>query len=388
MDNREPLLRSDWTTYRGGAVVFNGAEDAAIEDCDFDQLGGNAIFVNNYNRRIAVRGCLIRESGANGVAFVGDPKAVRSPLFNYKEQVRLREARPDARPDGRQLSRRLPGGGLPDHAQRAVREADRAGADRDGAGHHRAALLDLRCAARGHQHRRRLLGRPLIEYCDVFDTVLETGDHGSFNSWGRDRYWHPDVRAGGQAGRRRPDAAVPGHGPSRSRSAQQPLALRPRLGHRPRRRLQSTTSSTTTCCSRRPEAARGLRAASRRTTSSSTTACTRTSGIENSGDVFTGNIVMGAYRPARMDIAQMGQGGGPQPVHDLRRRPQEIRRQRLRREFAGGRSAVHGRRERRFPRQGRFARPEAGLREFPDGPVRRAHAAPAGHGANAGDSAR
>lgn len=26
----------------------------------------------------------------------------------------------------------------------------------------------------------------------MFDTVLETGDHGSFNSWGRDRYWHPD----------------------------------------------------------------------------------------------------------------------------------------------------------------------------------------------------
>ena len=28
-----------------------------------------------------------------------------------------------------------------------------------------------------------------IEFCDVFDTVKETGDHGSFNSWGRDRYW-------------------------------------------------------------------------------------------------------------------------------------------------------------------------------------------------------
>ena len=25
--------------------------------------------------------------------------------------------------------------------------------------------------------------------CDVFDTVLETGDHGSFNSWGRDRFF-------------------------------------------------------------------------------------------------------------------------------------------------------------------------------------------------------
>ena len=44
--------------------------------------------------------------------------------------------------------------------------------------------------ARRHQHRRRLFGGHLIEFCDVFDTVRETGDHGSFNSWGRDRYWH------------------------------------------------------------------------------------------------------------------------------------------------------------------------------------------------------
>ena len=28
-----------------------------------------------------------------------------------------------------------------------------------------------------------------IDYCDIFDTVKETGDHGSFNSWGRDRWW-------------------------------------------------------------------------------------------------------------------------------------------------------------------------------------------------------
>jgi len=28
----------------------------------------------------------------------------------------------------------------------------------------------------------------------VFNTVKESGDHGSFNSWGRDRYWHPDKK--------------------------------------------------------------------------------------------------------------------------------------------------------------------------------------------------
>jgi hypothetical protein len=35
-------------------------------------------------------------------------------------------------------------------------------------------------------------GGHVIEFCDVFDTVQETGDHGSFNSWGRDRFWRPD----------------------------------------------------------------------------------------------------------------------------------------------------------------------------------------------------
>src|SRR5262249_22571008 len=36
-------------------------------------------------------------------------------------------------------------------------------------------------------------GGHLIEYNDVFNTVLETGDHGAFNSWGRDRFWLPDI---------------------------------------------------------------------------------------------------------------------------------------------------------------------------------------------------
>jgi len=32
-------------------------------------------------------------------------------------------------------------------------------------------------------------GGHLVDGCDVFDTVQETEDHGSFNSWGRSRYW-------------------------------------------------------------------------------------------------------------------------------------------------------------------------------------------------------
>ena len=42
--------------------------------------------MNNYNRRVLVRGCYIHDSGGNGVALVGDPKAVRNPLFEYNQR--------------------------------------------------------------------------------------------------------------------------------------------------------------------------------------------------------------------------------------------------------------------------------------------------------------
>lgn len=193
MENREPLLRSDWTVYRGGAVVFEGAEDCAIEDCAFEQVGGNAVFVNRYNRRIAVRGCLLRDSGANGVAFVGDPGAVRSPLFNYGQPF-----------DYAKLDRR-PGPATEDYPADCLVE------DcliiRSGRFEKQTAPVQISMARRitvrhcsiyevpraGINISEGTWGGHVIEGCDVFDTVLETGDHGSFNSWGRDRYWHPSI---------------------------------------------------------------------------------------------------------------------------------------------------------------------------------------------------
>ena len=38
-------------------------------------------------------------------------------------------------------------------------------------------------------------GGHILEFNDVFDTVKETGDHGSFNSWGRDRFWFANADA-------------------------------------------------------------------------------------------------------------------------------------------------------------------------------------------------
>ena len=54
-------------------------------------------------------------------------------------------------------------------------------------------MLAIRRAATGINISEGTWGGHVVEFCDVFDTVQETGDHGSFNSWGRDRYWLPAI---------------------------------------------------------------------------------------------------------------------------------------------------------------------------------------------------
>lgn len=91
METREPLLRSDWRIYRGGAVFLSGTEDCRVRDCFLDQLGGNAIFASGYNRRLTISGCHIARAGASGVCFVGSLVAVRSPLFDFSTKRTLSE---------------------------------------------------------------------------------------------------------------------------------------------------------------------------------------------------------------------------------------------------------------------------------------------------------
>ena len=193
MDNREPLLRSDWTIYRGGAVLFNGAEDCALEDSFLDQVGGNAVFVNNYNRRVTLRGLHIARAGASGVCFVGDPQAARNPLFNYHQVQDLGaiDRTPGPKTDN------YPADCLVEDCLIYLTgrvEKQTAGVQitlaEDITVRH-CSICDMPRA--GINIGDGCWGGHLIEFCDVFDTVKETGDHGSFNSWGRDRYWRPNI---------------------------------------------------------------------------------------------------------------------------------------------------------------------------------------------------
>ena len=194
MDNREPLLRSDWTIYRGGAVLLVGTEDVRILDSEFDQPGGNAVFASNYNRRVLIRGCHIHDAGASGVCFVGDPQAVRNPLFEYGQSQDL--AKID-RTSGPKTDNYPANCIVEDCLIHGIGRVERQPAGVQVSMSSKITIRDASiydCARAGININEGTWGGHLIERCDIFDTVLETHDHGSFNSWGRDRYWTSNHR--------------------------------------------------------------------------------------------------------------------------------------------------------------------------------------------------
>ena len=194
MQNKEPLLRSDWTIYRGGAVVYEGAVNCVLKNCSLVDLGGNAVFFNNFNRNNEVSGCQISDIGASAICFVGDPNAVRSPSFEYSEFVPFTKI--DTVP-GPKTNNYPAGCKVYDNLifNLGLTEKQSAGVELSMCqsilvSHN--TVYDVPRA--GINISEGTWGGHIIEYNDVFNTVKETGDHGSFNSWGRDRYWHPNKR--------------------------------------------------------------------------------------------------------------------------------------------------------------------------------------------------
>jgi hypothetical protein len=194
MEYMEPLLRSDWMIYRGGTLFLEGTERCRIQDCFLDQVGGNAIFVSNYNRDLEITGCKITGAGASGVCFVGDTDCVRSPAFHYSKSVDLDRMDWTPGPKGNNFPARCV---LRDNLIHTIGTVEK-----QTAGVEISMSQDItvshnsiyRVPRAGINIGDGTWGGHLIEWNDVFDTVLETGDHGAFNSWGRDRYWRSNYK--------------------------------------------------------------------------------------------------------------------------------------------------------------------------------------------------
>jgi hypothetical protein len=169
LEKYEAPSLSDWAIHRGGAIFLEGARDCAIKNCWFDAVGGNAVFMNNYNRGNVVMGCKFTETGDSAICFIGSLESTIGTQRNFPYECKaINNLIHDCGVFGKQIA------GV--YISRAKRIT---------VSHNviynmpRAAI----CIGDG------TWGGHIIEYNHVQNTCRETGDHGPFNAWGRDRYW-------------------------------------------------------------------------------------------------------------------------------------------------------------------------------------------------------
>jgi hypothetical protein len=196
MDEYEPMARGDWAIHRGAALFLKGAENCTIEDCSFEYLGGNGVFMSEYNRKNSVKSCQFVHTGESAVCFVGSPSAVRfyqtwdDKEIKGKNWLEMRK--------GMDLK---PGPKTPDYPKNCVVENcvmhDFGDVGKQVAGVYIAMSHKIRvshnsiynCPRAGICINDGTWGGHIIEFCDIWETVCETGEHGPFNAWGRERQW-------------------------------------------------------------------------------------------------------------------------------------------------------------------------------------------------------
>lgn len=74
---------SDWAIHRGGAIFLDDARDCTIKNIWFDAVGGDAVFMNNYNRGNIVTGCKFTEAGDSAICFVGSLESTVGTQRNF-----------------------------------------------------------------------------------------------------------------------------------------------------------------------------------------------------------------------------------------------------------------------------------------------------------------
>lgn len=192
MEPYEPLLRSDWTVYRGGAVLFEGTEHCSLNNCDLYNLGGNAVFFSYYNKNDKVSGTHFTQIGASAICFVGDPEAVRSPAFDYRTKRSYEQLDKGKGPKNNNFPQYCLVEDNLIHKiglfEKQITGIELSMSQSVTVSHN--TIYDVPRA--GINISEGTWGGHLISYNDVFNTVKETGDHGSLNSWGRDRFWGPN----------------------------------------------------------------------------------------------------------------------------------------------------------------------------------------------------
>jgi Right handed beta helix region len=169
MDTYSVPSKSDWAIHRGGTIFSDGAENINVKNCWFDAVGGNAVFMNNYNRGNVVTSCKFTGTGESAVCFVGNFELTNGSNLAFPFECKaVDNLIHDCGYFGKQIA-----GVYISRAKRItvshnlIYNMPRAGI----------------CIGDG------TWGGDTVEFNDMHDCVRETWDHGPFNSWGREGYW-------------------------------------------------------------------------------------------------------------------------------------------------------------------------------------------------------
>ncbi len=181
----EFILQSDWAIARTGTVFMQNAENIQIENCFFDQVGGNGVFVSGYNRNHVISNNVFTDAGASCVAIVGLQSAVRCAATSFGTAPSCTDKVPGPKTNEYPAFITVDNN-LMNHFGRFEKQT--AGVtmsmtEFDTVRHN--TVHD--CPRAGINFTDGCWGGHDVCYNWVYNSVLETFDHGPINAWGRDR---------------------------------------------------------------------------------------------------------------------------------------------------------------------------------------------------------
>lgn len=193
----ENVFKSDWAISRTGTVFMQNAENVKVEDCLFDQIGGNGIFASGYNRRHVIYNNVFTGAGATCVAIFGLNSSVRCPnSFASTPTCNDRTPGPVDPVNGEFPAYVTVNNNMMYNLGRFEKQSSgicMSATTMDTVRHNTIYKMPRA----GINFCDGCWGGHIIEYNWVYQSVLETGDHGPFNAWGRDRTerWQGDTAA-------------------------------------------------------------------------------------------------------------------------------------------------------------------------------------------------
>jgi hypothetical protein len=167
----------DWTIHRAGTLFFETARHISIRESLFDQVGGNAVFINSANLNITIDQNDFVSVGDSAVCLVGDRmRSTGSSLMFPRECHVTNNHMNRLGYYGKQVA-----GVFVSNSDRVVIRNNK--------------IHDIPRA--GILINDGFCGGHFVEHNYIYDCVKETKDHGPFNSWGRERFWselfnHPE----------------------------------------------------------------------------------------------------------------------------------------------------------------------------------------------------